>query len=113
LTGGYSSVAVAGGHLYTQERDRGEEVVLCLDAANGKPVWEYRYPCDYELHPSLDQRFKSGPRSTPAVAGGMVYTIGVTGVVCCLEAASGKLAWRRDMLELAGRKCPDFGYCNS
>jgi outer membrane protein assembly factor BamB len=113
LTGGYSTPAVAGGRLYIQTEDKKEEIVLCLDAATGNQVWEFRYPCDYDPHTTLDQRFKGGPRSSPAVDGGHVYTIGTTGLLHCLDARTGKQVWRTDLLELAGRTCPEFGYTHS
>src|SRR5262249_27261965 len=59
LTGGYSSLVVAGGRVFTQTKDeeKKQEVIVCLDADTGKPLWEYRYHCDYVDHPSLDKRF--------------------------------------------------------
>ena len=114
LTGGYSSVAMAGGRLFTQSKDNAEETVLCFDAAGGTKVWEFRYPCDYEDHTEhLDQRFKSGPRATPAVDGDRVYTIGTAGDLFCLEAATGKEVWHRNLMQMVGRTIPEYGYCNS
>jgi outer membrane protein assembly factor BamB len=113
LPGGYSSVVVADGRLFTLTEDRKEESVLCLDPGTGKQLWEYRYPCDYDRHPSLDQRFKSGPRSTPAVDGDRVYTLGTAGMLHCLEAKSGKVVWQADLLKMAERACPEFGYTAS
>jgi len=113
LTGGYSGAAVARGRLVTQTEDKKEEIVLCLEAATGKPVWEYRYPCDYDQHPSLDQRFKGGPRSSPTIDGDRVYTLGTTGVLSCLDFQTGKPVWSSDLLKLAGRACPEFGYTGS
>jgi outer membrane protein assembly factor BamB len=113
LTGGYSSVAVADGRLYTQTKEKNEEIVLCLDAGTGRTLWEFRYPCDYDEHPTMDQRFKSGPRATPTIDGEHVYTLGTTGLLHCLAAKTGKKVWQRDLLELAKRKIPEFGYCGS
>ncbi len=113
LPGGYSSVAIAQGRLFTQTKDNKEEIVLCLDADTGKKLWDFRYECDYDQHPSMDERFKSGPRATPTVDGDFVYTIGTTGQMFCLEARTGKKVWERDLLKLADRTCPEFGYCNS
>ena len=114
LIGGYSSVAVAGGRLFTQSRDATDETVLCFDAASGTRLWEFRYPCDYEDHKEhLDQRFKSGPRATPAVDSGRVYTIGTAGDLFCLEAATGRKIWHRNLIQMARRTIPEYGYCNS
>jgi hypothetical protein len=114
LSGGYSSVAVAGGRLYTHTaRDKKEECVLALDAASGKELWHTTYPCDYDRHVSLGEKYDSGPRATPAVDGDRVYTIGTTGIVLCLEAASGREVWRRELAALGNRTCPRQGYCAS
>ena len=114
LSGGYSSVAVAAGRLYTHTaKDKKEECVLCLDAASGKELWRHTYPCDYDRHVSLGEKYDSGPRATPAVDGDRVYTIGTTGVVLCLEAATGREVWRRELLTLGNRSCPRQGYCAS
>lgn len=114
LTGGYSSVAVADGRLFTQSKVKNEETVLCLDARTGKQLWEFRYPCDYEIHKKhLDQRFKSGPRCTPTVDGDRFYTIGTAGDLFCLEAKTGKKIWHLDLLKMAERPIPDYGYSNS
>jgi outer membrane protein assembly factor BamB len=114
LSGGYSSVAVAGGRLYTHTaKNKKEEIVLCLEAATGKELWRYTYPCDYDRHVTLGDRYDSGPRATPALESGRIYTIGTTGTVLCLEAATGKIVWRRELLDIAGRSCPRQGYCAS
>ncbi len=113
LSGGYSSVVVAGGRLFTQSKAKTEETVLCLDAASGKKLWEFRYPCDYEDYKDLDQRFKTGPKTTPAVDGNFVYTIGAAGDLFCLHAATGKKVWHRSLLKMAERTIPEYGYTNS
>jgi outer membrane protein assembly factor BamB len=113
LGGGYSSVVVAGGRLFTQTKDGNEDLVLCVDARSGKKLWEHRYPCDYSQYPSLDKRFLTGPKATPAVDGGRVYATGNTGRLQCLDTQTGKLIWERDLLKLARRPCPEYGYCSS
>jgi outer membrane protein assembly factor BamB len=107
---GFSSVVIAGGRLYTMEEDAGaadppsrHEAVVCLDAGTGNVLWRFRYPCDF------DERFGSGPRSTPAVDGEFVYTIGPTGILHCLRADTGEKVWRHDLLdEFHGRR-PQYG----
>jgi outer membrane protein assembly factor BamB len=113
LTGGYSSVVVAGGRLFTQTKDHSEDVVLCVDVRNGRKLWEYRYPCDYAQYPSLEKRFLTGPKSTPAVDGDRVYALGNTGLLHCFDVRTGRRIWERDLLRLADRLCPEYGYCNS
>lgn len=113
LGGGYASVAVAGGQSFTLTKDKDEDLVLCFDALTGKKLWEYRYSCNYADYPSLDKRFLTGPKTTPAVDGDRVYALGNTGRLQCLGVHDGKLVWERDLLKLADRKCPEYGYCNS
>src|SRR5262245_15422077 len=57
LTGAYSSVAVAGGRVFTQTKDKTDDLVVAFDALTGRKLWEYRYPCDYARYPTLDKRF--------------------------------------------------------
>jgi hypothetical protein len=114
LSGGYSSVAVAKGRLFTHTaKDKKEEFVLCLEAATGRELWRYTYPCDYDQLVTLQEGNDSGPRATPAVDGTLVYTIGTSGIVLCLEAATGKKVWERRLVDIAGRQCPPLGYCSS
>jgi outer membrane protein assembly factor BamB len=56
---------------------------------------------------------RTGPRATPAVDGDRVYTLGATGTLLCLEAATGTRIWQQDLLKIAGRDCPMHGYCGS
>jgi outer membrane protein assembly factor BamB len=72
--------------------DRRCEAVVCLDAATGHPFWRFRYPSLYE------ERFGSGPRSTPAVDGDRVYSLGPTGILHCLRADTGEKLWRHDLI---------------
>ncbi|HMC88968.1 MAG TPA: PQQ-binding-like beta-propeller repeat protein, partial [Gemmataceae bacterium] len=113
LTGGYSSMVIANGRLFTQTKDKKEDLVICFDALTGKRLWEHRYACDYTQYPSLDKRFLTGPKATPTVDGNYVYAMGNTGLLQCFDVKSGKLVWERDLLRLAGRSCPEYGYCNS
>lgn len=114
LGGGYSAVAISKGRLYTHTaRDKKEEIVLCLDAATGTELWRRRYDCDYDRYVTLRENWDRGPRATPAVDGDRVFTVGTTGIVLCLDAATGKEIWRRDLLHIAGRFCPEQGYCSS
>ena len=90
---GDATPALVGGRLYVFARQGEEEVTLCLNAANGKELWRDKYTAQAvtgaaSRHP--------GPRSSPAVADGKVVTLGVGGVVSCLEATTGRLVWRKD-----------------
>jgi len=90
---GDATPALVGDKLYVCTRQGDQEVTLCLDARTGKELWNDKYAAQAvegaaSRHP--------GPRSSPAVADGKVVTLGVGGVVSCLDAASGKLVWRKD-----------------
>jgi outer membrane protein assembly factor BamB len=115
LAGGFSSVAVVDSRLFTQTREKSSEVVLCLDAATGTEHWRYRYDCDYGAYQSFTgggmPRSRTGPRATPTVDRGRVYSLGATGILLCLEAKTGKLVWRKDLLQIAGCDVPRHGYC--
>jgi hypothetical protein len=117
LSGGFSSVAVADGLVFTQTKEKDQEVVVCLDAASGKDVWRYRYDCDYAAHKTFTgggmPASRTGPRATPAVDAGRVYALGATGILLCLEAKTGKKVWQQDLLKIAGSDCPRHGYCGS
>ena len=107
LSGGFSTVAVADGRLFTQTKEGNHEVVLCLDAATGKELWRHRYAVNYDAHvtftsgPRPDSR--TGPRATPTVDGDRVYVMGATGILTALETKTGKVIWQQQMLRAAGK----------
>ena len=91
---GDATPALVGDRLYVFARQGDDEVVLCLNAADGKEVWRNAYAAEAVGGPSSRQH--AGPRSSPAVAEGKVVTLGVGGVLSCLNVADGKLLWRKD-----------------
>jgi outer membrane protein assembly factor BamB len=105
------------GRVFTQTKEKNQEVVVCLDAATGKDLWRYRYDCDYAAHKTFTgggmPASRTGPRATPAVDGDRVYALGATGILLCLETKTGNKVWQQDLLKLAGRDCPTHGYCGS
>jgi outer membrane protein assembly factor BamB len=90
---GESSPVLVGDKVYVCGREGNQEVTTCLNADSGKVVWQDKYKAQAVTGPA--SRFP-GTRSTPAVADGKVCTLGVAGVVSCLDAASGKVVWRKD-----------------
>lgn len=92
---GWAGPVVAGGQLVFFQRLGDEEVVLCLDPATGKEKWKHSYPTKYRD----DFSFDDGPRATPTVAGGKVFTLGANGDLSALELATGKVLWHRNLLE--------------
>jgi outer membrane protein assembly factor BamB len=83
-----------GDRLYVSARQGGDEVTLCLNAQTGDEIWRDKHAVQEISGPAA--RVHVGPRGSPAVADGKVVTIGVTGVLSCLNAADGKLVWRKD-----------------
>src|SRR5262249_48163667 len=83
----------------------------------GKECWSFRYDCDYAAHPTFTgggmPTSRTGPRATPVVDGGRVYSLGATGTLLCLKAQTGRKTWQQDLLKIAGRNCPSHGYCGS
>ncbi len=92
---GYSGPVIAGGRAILFQRVGAEEVVACLDAATGKERWAFRYPCAYQD----DFGKGNGPRATPVIAGGRVYTHGADGRLHCLDLETGKKVWARSLLQ--------------
>ncbi len=90
---GVSSPALVGDKLYVFTRENGTEVLRCLNAADGEELWRDSYDSLGATGPA--QSF-SGPRSSPAVAEGKVVTVGVRGMVSSVDAANGKVLWRKD-----------------
>jgi outer membrane protein assembly factor BamB len=90
---GVATPALVGDKLYTFTRQDDKEVVRCVDAASGKELWQDKY--DAASFRGADGSFL-GPRSSPTVADGKVVTLGALGTVSCLEAATGKLLWRKN-----------------
>jgi len=90
---GDATPVLVGDKLYLFTRQDDKEVILCLAAESGAEQWRNEYVAPAVTgagarHP--------GPRSTPAVSDGKMVTIGVSGILSCLDASSGKLLWRKD-----------------
>jgi len=90
---GDATPALVGPKLYVFARQGDEEVAMCLNADDGSEIWRDKHPA-----PAVTggPREHSGPRSTPVVADGKVVTLGVAGVLTCLDAATGKVLWTKD-----------------
>jgi outer membrane protein assembly factor BamB len=108
---GYSSIVAKDDRLFTMYRDGKREVVISLDAATGKMLWEYRYestPVEGHL-----PEYGDGPNATPLLADGRVFTIGVASVMQCLDAETGRVLWSHDLWREFGGNMIEFGYSSS
>ncbi|MEM7396757.1 MAG: PQQ-binding-like beta-propeller repeat protein, partial [Verrucomicrobiota bacterium] len=117
---GYAGPAVAGGKVYVTDyvkktgeirnspsaRDTltGSERIRCLDAATGKQIWEYAYDRPYAVS------YGSGPRATPAVAQGLVVSLGAEGDLVCLKAEDGSPVWKKDLNKEYKTETPLWGH---
>jgi outer membrane protein assembly factor BamB len=90
---GVSTPSLVGDKLYVFSRESGSEILRCLDATSGKELWQNKYESLGATGPASGF---SGPRSSPTVAEGKVVTLGIRGVLSCLNAADGKPGWIKD-----------------
>lgn len=91
---GYATPIVAGNRVYSFSRRDGDEVMMALDADAGKTVWQTGYPAPYKMNPATKSHGQ-GPKSTPLLYEGKLYTLGIGGVVTCFNAASGEVVWQK------------------
>ncbi|MFN9457932.1 MAG: PQQ-binding-like beta-propeller repeat protein [Acidobacteriota bacterium] len=91
---GYSSPAIVGDRLVFLHRQGANEVVECLHPETGERYWQHTYSTAFEDR----YGYNNGPRSSPVIVGARVFTIGAEGKLHCLELASGKFLWKRDLL---------------
>ena len=105
---GYSSPVVSGNTVYLLSRQDEREVVSALDLATGKLLWQDAYDAPYTMSPPA-VRHGPGPKSTPLVANGRLYTFGITETLSCYDAAKGKLIWRKQFSSQFPKTSPTFG----
>jgi outer membrane protein assembly factor BamB len=125
IGGGFAGPAVADGRVYVFDRIlaqgepspvsrwdvtdpvNGRERLLCLDAETGRIVWTREYPCRYTIS------YPTGPRATPTVDEGKVYTLGAMGDLFCLDAESGKAIWSRNYVKDFGTEMNPWGMASA
>ena len=90
---GHASPVVSGNRVVVLAREGDHEIVRALDVASGKEIWRATYAAPFMVNPAA-QSHGPGPKSTPAIAGGRVFTFGISGVLSAFDLASGKLIWR-------------------
>jgi outer membrane protein assembly factor BamB len=92
---GYSSPVVSRGSVFVHGRKDPEEVVIALDLATGKVLWEQKYQADFKKN-QYAVKMAKGPNSTPLVVGNRVFTLGVTGILNVWDTATGRQLWSKD-----------------
>lgn len=107
LGAGFSSVSVVNGRVFTMGDRNGEQFVLALSADAGKELWRTK------LGPAHDDEYP-GPRGTPTVDGDLVYALGTESDLVCVEAATGKERWRRNLSgDFGGRMMSGWKFAES
>lgn len=110
--GGYSTPLVEDGRVFQQARVGGDEVVWCLDAASGEVIWRAETPVAFRAG-SGGQRHGVGPKSTPTLANGRVFTLSITGILTAWRTTDGEKLWQRDFREQLDQAYPYWGVSTS
>ena len=110
LGGGDSAPAVVGGKLYGLSNRDGQEIVWALSEIDGKEVWVSSLG---DAQPQDVHQSKEGPGGTPTVDGDRVYVIGMSGRIACLDAAKGKILWKKSLKEDFGGTAPMWNFRES
>ncbi|HEX4148433.1 MAG TPA: PQQ-binding-like beta-propeller repeat protein, partial [Pirellulales bacterium] len=105
---GWSSFAVIGDRLFTQEQRGDVEAVVCLQADNGSEIWSHQDKARF-----WDMVAGAGPRATPTFDAGRIFALGATGILNSFDAATGRLHWSRNIVDDSGAPLPMWGFSSS
>ncbi|GIW94723.1 MAG: serine/threonine protein kinase [Pirellulaceae bacterium] len=108
---GYSSPLVYNGRVYQLARKNESEIVYCIDLQTGRLLWQQRYEAPFQIG-SGGERHGKGPKSTPVLASGRLFTLSIHGVLHAWNATTGQLLWRREFNEF-GKAHPYWGAATS
>ena len=109
---GHSSPVVAGRTVYVFSRQDEQEVVSAIDLDSGKLLWKDSYATPYMMNPAATSHGK-GPKSTPVLQGGKLYTLGISGILSCYDTKTGKIGWRKEFSKQFKATSPFYGVAMS
>jgi outer membrane protein assembly factor BamB len=109
---GHASPVFASGKLFVFTRQQTEEALTCIAPDSGKILWRTAYPAPYKVNPAADSH-GAGPKSTPVVYEGKVFTLGIGGVLSSFDAATGKPGWRKNFSGEFRETSPWYGTATS
>ena len=104
---GYSGPTISHGKVFVTDYINGQERILCVEAENGKLIWEYEYESDYLMG------YPTGPRASVLIDGDLIYSLGAMGHIYCLEADNGNLRWMHNAVEEYNSRIPTWGLASS
>ncbi|MBI1984266.1 MAG: PQQ-like beta-propeller repeat protein [Acidobacteria bacterium] len=105
---GYSSPVVEDNRIYIFTRRGDREFISCLSVDNGRTLWQDSYSAPYRMNPAAVSHGK-GPKSTPVLHNGMLFTLGISGILSGYDAPTGKLRWRKDFAAQFPETWPLYG----
>lgn len=105
---GWSSLAIVGDKVFTQEQRGDDEFIVCYDAATGTEVWSH-----HDATRFYEVVAGPGPRATPTFESGKLYVLGANGALNCLNAANGKVIWSQNIAKDTEAKIPMWGFSSS
>ncbi len=109
---GYSGVIAKDGRLYSMYRADDHVFIICLDAADGRTIWEHRYRASIDKQ-QFAAKYGYGPRSTPLIENDRLFTAGYTGIMHAIDGRDGRVIWERNLLEDFDGNTNRWGYACS
>ena len=105
---GHASPIVADGRVYLFARIGEREGLTAFDVATGKQLWQQVYDAPYQINSAATAHGK-GPKSTPVYDSGRVYTFGISGILSAVQAADGRVVWKKDFSKEFPATSPEYG----
>ena len=105
---GHASPILSGGKIFVFTRQQGKEVASSIDPASGKVLWQESYPAPYTMNPAAEQHGE-GPKSTPVLQDGKLFTLGISGILTCWDGATVGVRWRKEFSKQYRQTSPLYG----